>query len=132
MRAGKLKRTSRPPPSAAPALRKVRRDRVCTAVEINSPNGFPQQDPPDRGMLDRRYILQEERTISSGRARAGRRSRGSGQRRTGDVEAAARVVDVRDELTDRARKRVRPAVLAERIGEPEHRALGVVDHVLVD
>src|SRR2546426_7971132 len=44
MRAGRLKLTSRPPPAAAPALRKVRRDRVCTAVEINSPNGFPQQD----------------------------------------------------------------------------------------
>src|SRR2546428_11095784 len=44
MRAGRLKLTSRPPPAAAPALRKVRRDRGCTAVEINSPNGFPQQD----------------------------------------------------------------------------------------
>src|SRR2546425_9250665 len=54
------------------------------------------------------------------------------QRRAGDVKTAARIVDARDELADRARKRVRPAVLAERIGEPEHRALGVVDHVLVD
>src|SRR5438132_1246299 len=54
------------------------------------------------------------------------------QRRAGDVTTAARIVDARDELADRARKGVRPAVLAERIGEPEHRALGVVDHVLVD
>src|SRR5207302_9471820 len=116
MRAGKLKLTSRPPPAAAPALRKVRRDRVCTAVEINSQNGFPQQDPPDRGMLDRRYILQEKRgSVRGAHARAAVVAVPA-QRRTGDVEAAARVVDVRDELTDRARKRVRPAVLAERIG----------------
>src|SRR3989454_4541308 len=54
------------------------------------------------------------------------------QRRAGDVKTAPRIIYARDELADRARKRVRPAVLAERIGEPEHRALGVVDHVLVD
>src|SRR5438445_10764485 len=42
--AGRLKLTSRPPPAAALALRKVRRDRVRTAVEINSAGGFPQQD----------------------------------------------------------------------------------------
>src|SRR5439155_1027200 len=73
MRAGRLKLTSRPPPAAAPALRKVRRDRVCTAVEINSPNGFPQQDHTRYGgVLDRRYILQEKGAISLGRGRAGR------------------------------------------------------------
>src|SRR5712691_3005836 len=78
MRAGRLKLTSRPPPAAAPALRKVRRDRVCTAVEINSPNGFPQQDHTRYGgVWDRRYILKEKRAISYGRARAGRHSRGS-------------------------------------------------------
>src|SRR2546427_11863005 len=54
------------------------------------------------------------------------------QRRAGDVKTAPRIVDARDELADRARKRVRPAVLAERIGGPEHRALGVFDHVPVD
>src|SRR2546421_10370234 len=47
--AGRLKLTSRPPPAAAPALRKVRRDRVRTAVEINSAGGFvlPAMTPPD-------------------------------------------------------------------------------------
>src|SRR5438552_18981673 len=46
--AGRLKLTSRPPPAAAPALRKVRRDRVRTAVEINSAGGFVLPAMPPR------------------------------------------------------------------------------------
>src|SRR5207247_6172355 len=133
MRAGRLKPTGRPPPAAAPALRKVRRDRVCTAVEINSPNGFPQQDHTRYGgcWTDATSYRRKGRSVRGVDARAAIVAVPA-QRRAGDVETAARVVDVRDELADRACKRVPPAVLPERIGEPEHRALGVVDHVLVD
>src|SRR5437867_3699977 len=133
MRAGRLKLTSRPPPAAAPALRKVRRDRVCTAVEINSRNGFPQQDHTRSGgcWTGATSYKRKGRSVRGVHARAAIVAVPA-QRRAGDVETAARVVDIRDELADRAWKRVRPAVLAERIGEPEHRALGVVDHVLVD
>jgi hypothetical protein len=49
---GKVKLRSRPPPAAALARRKVRRDRVRTVREINSPRGFVQQANPDPG---RRY-----------------------------------------------------------------------------
>src|SRR5207247_9121457 len=118
----------------APALRRARRDRVCTAVEINSPNGFPQQDHTRYGggcWTGGTSYKRKGRSVRGVHARAAIVAVPA-QRRAGDVETAARVVDIRDELADRAWKRVRPAVLAERIGEPEHRALGVVDHVLVD
>src|SRR2546427_12569474 len=54
------------------------------------------------------------------------------QRRAGDVKTAARIVDARDELAERARERGRPAGLAQRNGGPEHPAPGVVDHARVD
>src|SRR3989454_7624870 len=129
MRAGRLKLTSRPPPAAAPALRKVRRDRVCTAVEINSPNGFPQQDHTRSGggcWTDATSYRRKGRSVRGVHARAAVVAVPA-QCRAEDIETAARIVDPRDELADRARKRVRPAVLAERIGEPEHGALGVVE-----
>src|SRR3989442_2118575 len=95
MRAGRLKLTSRPPPAAAPALRKVRRDRVCTAVEINSPNGFPQQDHTATGgcWTGATSYKRKGRSVRGVHARAAIVAVPA-QCPAGDVQTPARVVDI--------------------------------------
>src|SRR6266699_4571239 len=88
IRAGRLKLTSRPPPAAAPALRKVRRDRVRTAVEINPPDGFPQQD----GARVVRHLPGDEPRRAIGRTAPGRRREPQGpDRRRGGGSISSRI-----------------------------------------
>src|SRR6266566_3039796 len=83
--AGRLKLTSRPPPAAAPALRKVRRDRGRTALKTNSPGGFvlratPSPDRPELG-----------ENIEHGRGLRSAVHAVPAQCRAGDIETGARI-----------------------------------------
>src|SRR5436309_6975793 len=96
------------------------------ALRVRRSGRRPPHTSGRRTLLSRRRNLMER----SGRSVWGVHARTAvvavpAQRRARDVETAARVVDRRDELANRPRKRFSPAVLAERVGEPEHRALDV-------